>query len=95
MLFGQGARVLPREVVQNLPLALRAEDGAGRIRLHAPHFEAQGGTAVKQGQQFAIHGVDLEAQPLKRFGLFRGCGLGPAVRGIVGFGHGYISRMFS
>ena len=39
--------------------------------------------------------VDLEAQPLKRFGLFRGCGFGPAVRGIVGFGHDYISRMFS
>ena len=53
------------------------------------------GTAVEQGQQFAVHGVDLEAQPLKRFGLFRGCGFGPAVRGIVGFGdRRYLADVF-
>ena len=94
VLFGQRAGVLAGEVVQHLPFALRTEDRAGRIRLHLPHFEAQGRTAVEQGQQFAVDGVDPTAQVLERLGGIRGGG--PAVRGFVGcFGHGYISRMFS
>ena len=93
VLLGQGAGIFAGEVVQHLPFALRTENRAGRVRLHLAHFEAQGRTAVEQGQQFAVDGVDAAAQILKSF---RGrCG-GPVGGGVVGcFGHGYISRMFS
>ncbi len=92
MLLGQGAGIQTDQIVQHLTLALRPEDGARGVGLDLPHFKAQGSATVEQRQKLGVHGVDAAAQVLERLGRGR---RGPAVRGIVGFWHGYISRMFS
>ena len=59
--FGQGAVVLAGQAVQHFAFAQGLEHDAGVPGLDAAHFQAQGGAAVEQRQQFLVHAVDLAA----------------------------------